>query len=545
MNGSASGAGIVLPDSQTENFAIDQIEKNGLMDQRAALAKKAYQAQTNKDFSDNKLAVAPSVQYQSELNGLAQQWFDKGVGYRKQGFDPFNPDYTKPDQVSASEQYLNEKKHIENLSDLSKAVDADYKDKQKLNLEGKLGGFDDYHNALTGNTLQGLYKAGGIGSLPQLYKPLDLSEVDKGYHIVPQSVQKDEEIAPGVTNTVTHKYVNIPQAAATYEQLLNNTPGSQQYLQQKGITNPKKLYTYNGHNMLRDANNPADFGHIDEPGIYHQMATDYLTNPALIKQLPDVVKQKIIANNTALSPDGAKTAATNILNSQSPLGINAANAGNIVAPAYNAADDPDYKAFIDGKFNDQIKQERSYQDEIASGVQRKLPSVALGDTSKLDATMANLALRKETNSQGWSRIGMEKDRLNMEQQKWQSKLTDDSTRAKWVGDIQNMNPDAITTLNSAIKEIHGRIVPTKTGIAVQVPELVPNVDANGTVNAVSPKKQVMTEYQIDKHGGRGARMRIEQLLNKLPSVGKEKVLKTEKYSPSYNELGGGDSADDL
>lgn len=525
INGSANGAGIVLPDSQTVDYAVDQIGKYGLLQQQNYLRQKQYKAQMNKDFADNVLKLPPGLQYQTELNGLAQKWYDKGVQYRKQGFDPFNADYSRPDQAAAAQEYMSEMQHIKNLSDLQKGVDADYKTKQSATQEGKLDGFDEYHNALTGHTLQSLYAAGGINALPNLYKPMDLNEVDKDVNVKPQTREVEHEISPGVTDTRTEHYLNIPQVANAWESNFINKPGVNQYLAKKGIGNPKGLYTYMGHNMQRDPNNVEEYGHIDEPGIYHQMTADYLTDPHLIKQLPDGVKQRIIGGQTPEPWVGGS--------------FNAAQGAKNTVP-YSPVEDPEFKQFIDKKFDDQITKERSYQNEIQSGVMRKLQGVDLGSTSKLDATMAHLALSRQNTQMGWARLKNENSNADIARQRWAARNADVATREKWITDIQNNHPDAISTLESALTELPGaKLERTKSGATVTIPEIVPNIrdEKTGRIDLINPKKQIMHEYKIDKQGGRGGRMLIEQILNKLPTVGKEKALKTEPYSPDYNDIG--------
>lgn len=540
MNGNANGAGIVLPDSQAENYAIDQIAKNGLLAQRQAIAKKQAQAQTNKDFATNQIKISPTIQYRSEVNGLAQKWYDKGVNFRRQNFDPFNPDYNNADQVAASQQYLSEKKHIEDLADLAKEVDTNYTGNQKAVQEGKLDGWDEYQAKLKNTSLRDLYKQGGVNALPQLYKPFDTHELDQQVAIKPQTREVDEEVAPGITNTVTQHYVNMPQAARSVETAMHNQPAIIPYLKKKGIVDPKNLYTLGGHNMITDPKNPEDIGHIDEPGIFHQMATDYLTKPDLIKQLPDEVKQNILNSKNAVKLfNGGQMDMTKVGNA-------------MFDKPYNAADDPAFKKFISDKFDGQIKQERAYQTEISDAVARKLPSLDLGSTSKLDATMANLALRKATNNQGWARLNIAKQNAGITEARWQEHLKDQGTRQNWIKDIQDNHPDAVASLQSAVKEVNGNVKAVKGGIEVRIPEMVPNfiIDRKTgkpttTIDLVNPKKQVDHLYKIDKYSGRPGRIQIEQVLNKLPTFGKEKGLKTEPYNPTYNNLSGNDSADDL
>lgn len=546
INGSANGAGVVLPESGTLNMAIEDVGKNGILNSRAAALKRAQEGQVNKDFATNKLKVPPTIQYQGELNNMAKQWYDKGVGYRRQGFDPFNADYSNPTQAAAAQEYLAEKQHIEQLADLAKNVSDDFKAKQKLNEEGKLEGWEDYTGKLHSTKLADLYQQGGVNALPELHKPFDLADIDKSYHLAPQVAQMDQQVAPGVVNKVEHKYVNIPQAAHTYEQLFNSQPGSTRYLTKKGIGDPKQLFTYGGHNMMRDPqNNPEDFGHIDEPGIYHQMVSAYLTEPDLIKQLPQNVKTKILNN----LPGVDKT---------SPwVGGNfnqGAAVDNVMGkPQYLPTEDPDFKQFVDKKFDQQIQKERAYQGEILNGVMRKVPSVQLGDTQKMDATMANLALHKQSVSQGWQRLGIAQQNAERYKQQYAAKMKDVNSREKWVNDIQSMNPDAIKTLSVAIQEIPGADIEQRNGgIRVTVPETVDNFKQNAkgemVIDDLNKKKQITTTYEIDKFTGKAGRLRIMQLLNKLPSVGKEKVLKTEEYNPSYNDIGGAEAdqtVDDL
>lgn len=530
------GMATILPGSQALDYVTKQVEQYGLGPRTTETPEqKAYKAQTNKDFATNQPKIAPGIQFQTQLNQAAQKWFDKGVQYRSQGFDPFNPDYNKPDQVAASQDYLHEKEMLQNLSELRKGVDTQYKNYEKLDAEGKVEGFDDYKNQLSKTKLVDLYNNGGINALPQLHAPLDLSKVDKSYTLQPQTREIDQEVSPGVIHRTTQKYVDIPKAAATYEQIMRNDPAYVRKLAKNGI-DINNLYTAGGHNMITNPNDPEDFGHIDEPAIYHQIAERYLNDPAYIKQLPDSIKKKIV--------DNSLNKTTNPWNGGQFDNSQAAN--NAMQGPYQPAQDPEFKAFVDKQFENQISKERAYQTEKINGVMRKLPSVATGETTKTDATMANLMARRESLNQGWQRLKISQDNNDLAHQKWSSHMQSADTRKKWVDDIQGMNPDAIKSLSYAIQEVHGRIVPNRTGISVQVPEMVPNVDSKGQVNSASPKKQIMNEYKIDKFGGRGARMRIEQLLNKLPSVGKEKSLKTEPYAPDYNDIGNDNTtADDL
>lgn len=544
LNGNANGAGIVLPESETTNYVIDQIAKNGLLQQRQAAANKVAAAQINKDFATNKIKLNPAIQYRTEVNGLAQKWYDKGVQYRRQNFDPFNPDYNKPDQVSASQQYLAEKKHIEDLSDLAKEVDTHYNENKKASQEGKLAGFEEYQDKIKNTTLHDLYNNGGVNALPQLYKPFDTHTLDQQITLKPQTRQVSEQVpgAPaGVVETKTEHYVDLPQAARTAETAMLNQPGVTQYLQKKGVNNVKGLYTLGGHNMQFDPKNPEDFGHIDEPGIYHQMTVDYLTKPDLIKQLPDEVKRNIINSKNAVK-----------LFNGGRMDMSKVGDAMMNSKPYNAADDPAFKTFIDGKFDQQIKQERGYQSEIADAIHRKLPSLDLGSTSKLDATMANLRFRQATNNQGRERLNIAKQNAAITAARWQEHLANNSTRKQWIDDIQNSHPDAIASLQSAVKEVNGTVKAVKGGVEVRIPETVPNfvIDPKTNkpttvINPVQPKKQVDHIYKIDKYSGRPGRIQIEQVLNKLPTFGKEKGLKTEPYTPDYNNLGDNTSADDL
>lgn len=571
LNPYANGAGVVLPDSGALDDVIKDVKENGLLNLQANKQQIANQAQANKDFATNRLNVSPTSQYQPEINALAQKWYDKGVAYRQQGFDPWNANWADPKQAQAAQEYLNEKKHIEDLAGLAKEVSTNYDTNQKLVQENKLDGWEDYTNAIKNTPLQDLYTKGGVSALPMLHKPFDLNEVDKNVGLKPQTRQIDEEVAPGVTNTVEHKYVDMPKAAFSVEQGLNNAPGSLNYFNKKGIGDPRQLYTYGGANMIRDPNNPEDFGHIDEPGIFHQIVHQSLTDPNQIKDLPVGVKKRIVASTPGMSP-------------AVPLWTNGkvntdAAATDATQKPYNVADDPEFQKYINNKFDNQIAKERGYQGEIINGIARQASKMDLGDKSKLDATMANLALRKESVAQGWARVGMEKTREGRLTAEWNSRMQDVNSRKKWVQDIQDMNPDAIKSLDAAISEVGGRIEHTNSGISVYLNEKVPNPAYKGSGDLVNPQtiyqehkydindsplpKELTGAYpkspflnnrngqqkiDVSKYSGRSGRMIIEQILNKLPSVGKEKVLKTEEYNPDYNDIGTSktpDTADDL
>lgn len=385
MNGNANGAGIVLPDSQTENYAIDEIAKNGLLAQRQQAAQKQAAAQANKDFATNQLNIHPGVLYNGEINGLAQKWFDTGVQYRRQGINPFNVDWNDPKQAQIAAQYLGDKHKIEQLAALRDSLSKDYSDKQKLSQEGKYDGFEDYDKFIKTHTLQQIQEAGGLDSVPQLSPRYDTAKVDsqiKG-HIVPQHDYQDVPVPgmPGVVSQQDSEYIDGKQARMIAENGINNTNGSKNMFQKIGVGDTNQLYTKGGHYMTFDPNDKSDLGQIDQPAIAHQMATDYLTKPDLIKQLPDEVKQNILNSKNAVKLfNGGQMDMTKVGDA-------------VMGKPYDAAEDPAFKKFLMQKVGDQLKKEADYNAHIYDAVSRNTPE--LKDSQKYDSTKANWEYKKQ------------------------------------------------------------------------------------------------------------------------------------------------------
>lgn len=554
LNPYEGAAGVVLPESQTIDGAIDQIKQNGILVNKQRAVNQQYQAQVNKDFSTNKLNISPIIQYNSELSGLAQKWYDKGVQYRRQNFDPFNPNYNNKSQVDASEQYLAEKKRIEDLADLAKGVDKDYASNKKLNEEGKLENFDEYNDGLKNMSLQELHSKGGLSALPTLSPKYDTQKVDSDIKIHPTHAYSTVETSPGVFEKKDEEYVDMKKASRIAENAMANHPGFLPHLKKMGI-DPNKLYTKGGHFMTYDPSDPSDFGTIDQPAMMRAMSVDMLTTPDGIKNLPASVKQKIVADaGWDKNPFNA-----------SSLGLQAGGVSEPKKP-YDPTEDPDFQQHLMTEFNKQLPKEAKYVSMVADRVGNNIPE--LKNTTKTDTTKANLKLRQQG-------LGISQAHLSLAQQandranaKWNEHLSTANSREAWIKDIQNLNEGAITDLKSAVKEVHGRVIQQKgvPSVFVEIPETVPNTttkmvgvqyDKGGVaipgtghqeeiVDATNPKKQIMHRYRIDKTGGSASRIQLEQVLNKLPTFGKEKGLKTEPYSQSYDDVGSENgTADDL
>ena len=208
-------------DNLGRNLAVARQESLRQQQQAEIEARRLAQA-----YRDNALTVSGGRLWAPEIASLAQSHLQRGIGYRQQGrnvYDPTDPDYA---------QYMTERSRIQSMDDYRKAIETDFKKVQDL-IQSNPNKYDPesinaINSALNNMTLEEAYQSGW--TLPQLRERFDLSEALRGLNAV---VREDETTEGNVRRTVTD--IDRPQTARAVLGRVANTPGGQEYINR--ITN--------------------------------------------------------------------------------------------------------------------------------------------------------------------------------------------------------------------------------------------------------------------------------------------------------------------
>lgn len=245
-----TGEAYVLPQSEAVDSLIDTIAYNQKMGLLNVKAQRDTQNAVAKSYMDNQLKAKNGYLFNSELKSYLQKHIEKGAGYRAKGFDVYNPDPNKPDQVSAYEDYMKERAQLQSMMDLRDEHEKHYLDQLK---EAQKGGYDeDSVNALNdfykdnGRRLYELQESGA--SLPMLAKSFDanahLKNV-KASSIKQNTINGNEEVTTVAPNMAAIRY--------GVEQSFMNSPQAQRWLSKQvgkspvpvlGTQNPEQVTQY-------------------------------------------------------------------------------------------------------------------------------------------------------------------------------------------------------------------------------------------------------------------------------------------------------------
>lgn len=223
-----TGSAFILgQDTASTNFNRNLNAQRTVDEQRRLEAERKAQLLA-KSYRDNLLAASDGKLFAKQLGELEQKHLAQGMQYRGQGFDIYNPDPNDKKQLDAANQYMGDRRTIENLRAYRKGIEDNYKT-NSLNLsKGKVGEYNqqdvDAMNKFVGEgNLLDYYNSGA--TLPQLRKNFNLSESLKG---IKAPTFEKQETKNGVISDI--KYIDKEDAENTVLGVLGNTIGGQEEL---------------------------------------------------------------------------------------------------------------------------------------------------------------------------------------------------------------------------------------------------------------------------------------------------------------------------
>lgn len=187
-------------------------------------------------FNQRLSQIKPSSgMYRDDVNELISQHVNEGARLMSQGINPYSPDYTNPDAVKASQEFIQREHLIETtqslLQDYAKAKDYAIKE---YNKNPESFDYDEYLNILNfekNNTIRDIIE--GRAELPYLKKAFNMGDfVSKNVGVPSTTVEQYQRGEDGVDRKVT---VKEPDIARLRDNIMNSFQGGQgaNYLNRK------------------------------------------------------------------------------------------------------------------------------------------------------------------------------------------------------------------------------------------------------------------------------------------------------------------------
>jgi hypothetical protein len=391
-----TGEAYILPESKALNGLIDTIEYNRKMGLLNVRAENDYKDKVNKSYKDNQLKAENGLLFNNELNGYFQNHLKKGAAYRNKGFDIYNPDPSRPDQVAASEDYLKERAQLQSMMDLRKSHETNYMSQLK---EAQTGKYDEdsvkaLHDFYTdnGSRLKEIQEAGA--TLPMLtpaFNPLDVLGKVKAASI-------KENIINGNVETTTVA-PNMAAIRFGVESALSNNPQGQRWLKKQVGESPVPIL---------GTRNPEEI---------QKYLSDYY-----------------------VSPDGVKEA------------LKAFPAGTV--PSVNS---PEFQNFLKKKTNEQLASEHRYEGVMEDLSLQKAAEVNQQNIKDYNFDAENQAFKRADQRKKEIKFGWDSENQANTRKEREEKDTEINQRDKWLKGLQIGNTEHVQRLRQLAKSKGGNV----------------------------------------------------------------------------------------
>lgn len=220
-----TGAAVILGDdraSQNFNRAFNQRQAI-LRDEERKVAEAMAQS-----YRKNMLAASDGKLFAQQLGDLEQKHIKQGMDYRSQGFDIYNPNPNDPKQLAASEQYMSDRRMIENLRNYRSGIEKQFNTVNAALSKANAGEYnqsdiDAMHKFINGTDLLEAYNSNT--QLPNVRKNFNVEDALKGVRATPESSKRIENGMVVDTTVIDPK-----KAESTVVSSILNADGGQEYL---------------------------------------------------------------------------------------------------------------------------------------------------------------------------------------------------------------------------------------------------------------------------------------------------------------------------
>lgn len=196
--------------------------------ERQRLEREAEAQRLAKSWRENALAASKGQLFASELGKIEQDHIQKGYQLRQQGIDPYNPDVNNPQAFQQAQEYMAERRDIENKRAYRDGIEARYKQYMDTLSKATEGEYDaekiaEINKIVSEGRLSDLYARGA--TLPTLEKRVNTRDILKG---VKAPVISTTKTVNG--NIETDEYVDKNAARQVVLATIANSPTGQSVL---------------------------------------------------------------------------------------------------------------------------------------------------------------------------------------------------------------------------------------------------------------------------------------------------------------------------
>lgn len=203
------------------------------------------------------LKPTKGTMYTPEINQIVSNHLKKGSAYKAAGFDIYNPDYSKPDQVAANQDYMKERNQLMSMigtrdkmeewqNDMVKSFDETKHDPESL---AKLKSFFEQNKS--GTRLQEMFFK-GTDALPTLSARFNQQKFLNGITLEKDVSDKQIKNHDGGITTTTTKAVDDGKIRKRVVDAYKNDPQAQNAIEKEIGISLNGIYGTTDINRLRE-----------------------------------------------------------------------------------------------------------------------------------------------------------------------------------------------------------------------------------------------------------------------------------------------------
>lgn len=476
------------------NLALQQWMGNVQQQQNIRLQAEQHNAQINRQnydaFNRQLSQLQPSSgMFSSDINSLIAEHVNKGAELMSRGVNPYAPDYSNPDAVTESQNFLQEENYIKSAQGLLQQYEKQRSDALKeYNKDPTAFDYESFMSLMEfekNNTVADVIS--GVATLPNLERTFDMGSFVKNNIGVPKtSAARYERGDDG------RDYL-VKESGVDAERLLENVVSS--------------FKTGRGANYLNQQLRLAGIDG-DASGIIGTVDPEEL---------------RVIIDQELRSPYPGNPVANLILE------------GSI--PSFNS---PEYERFLDAAVTEQLRAE-----QVASRVFNQAAQAALGQAGSSVEVSPTWDLVKEARAaRGEARSIRASQRAEESHQK---RMSNEKQRSTFASDISNQDSDAIRDLRVSVEMNGGRL--TKADAATWpyspdaarpdtwVIELPPRIERRETTDDLGDTQitsvSVPRRFEVKLDGTRESQRQVLHVLNELRGIDIED--RRIRYSPGSTD----------
>lgn len=233
-----TGAAYILPQGNASQGFVQNLRYYDQQRQMQDQLRNQEARQLAKSYRDNMLTASSGRLWANEIGAMEQRHIQQGMDYRGQGWDIYNPDPNNTQQMSAHQQYMQDRARIESMRGYRSEVESQYNKIQESLRKANLGEYNPadiqrLHDFVTGDLTELYEQSAGLPEVRKRFNPRQ--------YLPSTAAITDETSTEGNVRRRTVG-INEPATQASVIAGVANAPGGREYLQElTGGINPQEL----------------------------------------------------------------------------------------------------------------------------------------------------------------------------------------------------------------------------------------------------------------------------------------------------------------